>query len=231
MSLALVHRKPNVWQDYILLGGREYWFLWVLLQFFCWVALLSTLYNRISKKYNIPNFVLWGVLLVPVMAMHIVDGVFAQILSKQNFLFNYPFFVLGIALSTYDKLMRDIVNTKLAIILFVIYLTLMNALSFPYIEYLRAFCIIQPLISLFYTIYQSQILATVGRSSLEIYILHYYFCYLIPHHAFSALKNVIGGDLIVISIFILSTIICYFCMALGLFLQRYSWIKRYCFGK
>lgn len=240
----IVHRLTNIWKDYILLGGREYWFLWVLFQFFVWVTLCSFLYNKLVKKYQIPSWGIWIWLLIPLSVMQQSSGIFTSILSQNNFIHNYPFFISGIALSRYSVLMKVAINKRIGVVSLCGYLLLMSLSPFPGIEYLRAICVIQLLISVFQSSIHFRPLKTVGYYSLEIYLMHYYLCYLIPYSTFNSLKNIYnnlnihiyrGGYItdiqIITPIILYFTLICAICIFTAKMAQKNSLIRKYCFGK
>lgn len=194
----LLHRLPNVWKDYILLGGREYWFLWVLFQCFAWAVLCGSLYDRIVENIRIPKWGRWLCLLLPLFLIQQSSGAFASILSKDNFIYNYPFFVLGIALSVYPKLRKMTINKRIGVLSLCGYVVVMHLPSFSGIEYLRAVFAIQLLATILKTFIHLHPLEMAGQYSLEIYLMHYYLCYLVPHSALSTMRRYIQQDLMLL---------------------------------
>lgn len=244
LFFLLVHRWSNVWNNYILLGGREYWFLWVLFQCFVWVALCAFLYDIASKRLGLPLWGKWLCLMLPLLIIQQSGGTLASILSKENFLYNYPFFILGIALSVYPELMKVAANKRIGVLSLCTYVSLMQLHSFSGIEYLRAVCAIQLLITVFHSFIHFRSLETAGRYSLEIYLMHYYLCYLVPHSTFGTIRKYIqcdqilfGGGKYVIDIQLIvmiaacSIIIVAMCVSLARMMQRYDLIRKYFFGK
>lgn len=215
--LCLFHRE-NFISQFLLKGGSYYWYLLTLLEFLT-IILLS--YFICRKYFMLLAWIPWIiVLLIP------VNSLAANLVSQANFIFTYPFFVYGLLFHKY-RLMNGkaisgkefLCNVGLLVIL-ICFQVYGRADCWMYVRFGIAFSVINIIIYLYVRIVNRlesfSILGYLGKNSLGIYIIHYFFLGFTPFEIMAIYKpsflSVVQYGFVIIAIssfiLILSLITC-----------------------
>lgn len=229
--LCLFHRENFITQ-YLLRGGAYYWYLITLFEF----LIVFMMARCISKKY------FYGLAAIPYLAIWLIpsSSILADVLSKDHFVFTYPFFVYGHVFHKYR--MQGgcaIKHTEFALSGFLLVAFVAMAVLIPmrYLNFGIAFFVINILVYLF-----DRVLARikvmefvgnyVGKETLSIYILHYFFMGLTPFAIIDSYNGscaaVIQYSFIVVSVSISIILIS---LAMSALLQKSKVVSMMLLGK
>lgn len=174
--LCFFHHE-NYISQFLLKGGSYYWYLLSLLEFLT-IFLLS--YKLCKKMFMLLVLTPWIIiLLIP------RDSLAANLVSQANFIFTYPFFIYGYFFHKYRLVNGKTVYAKecLGNIFFLVFLICLQMFvrgdCWAYVRYGIAFSVINIVIYFYVRIvgrFKSfSIIGDIGKNSLGIYIVHYFF--------------------------------------------------------
>lgn len=165
-------------------GGGQYWFLVTLFGFMILLSLSSLIKNRkLQLAFLTLAFV--SVALVP------DSSILSKFLNKDHFLFTYPFFILGLMYTEIGYLKKYFfspLGVGLGTVLFIILLIFFK--HQPYVlRYITALCgiyfsyfilfIVKPFPKV------RERFVQMGKYTLSIYVLHYFFWGMVPDNYMS----------------------------------------------
>jgi fucose 4-O-acetylase-like acetyltransferase len=174
---CLIH-KENYITSFLLGGGKQYWFLFTLFEIMIIVSLSSLIkgtWRQCCLLFVI--FVIFNLLPDKSLA--------AKLLSKDHFVFTYPFFLLGYFIYRVEELRYEEPTSLMCIIgsivFFVLMLLRINFHPIIYLEALSGICLSFFAVKLANaSSLIKKTLSYIGRYTLSIYLLHYFLWGMVP---------------------------------------------------
>lgn len=229
--LCLFHHENYITQ-YLLRGGAYYWYLVTLFEF----LLIFLIARFISRKY------FYLLVTIPYLAVLFApsSSILAEMVSKDNFMFTYPYFVYGHIFNKY-RMQRKIaiknVEFVFCLLLLVALVVLTTFTHLKCLNYGIAFFVINILIFLFDRFFSKlKVLEFfgnyLGKETLSIYILHYFFLGLTP---FGIMEQYNGSNTSVIQysfiVIAVSCLIILISLSMSALLQKSKYISMLLLGK
>ena len=183
------------WDNYIKILVGPHWFTYVLFSLYVWVLICYLIGRKVICLYN--KGIKYADITILVLSVFILQGISSYAYSVISYYSNglllykisslYPFLLLGYAIGRYDSLDRVLLNKSLRWIYLSIYVFMTLVYRFygggPWIDFIRgasAVLLLYNIIRLWTPssdstrrIYEG--LSYIGRISLPIYFVHYFF--------------------------------------------------------
>ena len=183
------------WDNYIKILVGPHWFTYVLFSLYVWVLICHLIGRKVIGLCN--KGVKYADITILVLSVFILQGISSYAYSVNSYYSNglllykirslYPFLLLGYAIGRYDSLNRVLLNKSLRWIYLSIYIFMTFVYRFygggPWIDFIRgasAVLLLYNIIRLWTPsrdntrrIYEG--FSYIGRISLPIYFVHYFF--------------------------------------------------------
>lgn len=229
--LCIFHHENYITQ-YLLRGGAYYWYLVTLFEF----LLIFLIARFISRKY------FYLLVAIPYLAVLFIpsSSILAEMVSKDNFMFTYPYFVYGHIFNKYRMQRGNAIKNIEFVICLLLLATFAVLATFTQLKYLNygvAFFVINILVFLFDKFLSNLTVMEflgnyLGKETLSIYVLHYFFLGLTPYGIMqlynSSFAAMIQYSFIVIAV---SCLIILISLSMSALLQKSKYISMLLFGK